>query len=322
MTDLAVEAWRPFDLVQGPLVRIALSSASPGVLLLVVHHLVADFWSLAVMARELGALYRGETDLPALSLSYGDFTRWQNDRLAGPAGEAGWGFWREALDGVSDLALTPDRPRPPVQTWAGLARGAELPADLMDRLRGLGPTLFPTLLAAFQAQLGRYASQDDFAVGAPTSGRGAPEWAGVVGYFVNPVALRADLSGDPSFRALLDRTRRTALAGLEHADFPFVLLAERLRPMRDPARPPLFQAMLAFQQRRPGDDPGLPAFALGEDGVRISLGGLELESVALAERRAQLEISLNAAELPSGGLGLSLELNADLFDAVTAQRML
>ncbi len=324
VTDLGAEAWRPFDLIQGPLVRVGLftGTAGPSVLLLVVHHLVADFWSLALMARELGALYRGETDLPALPLSYGDFTRWQNDRVAGPAGETGWSFWREALDGVSDLALTPDRPRPPVQTWAGLARGAELPADLMDRLRGLGPTLFPTLLAAFQAQLGRYASQDDFAVGAPTSGRGAPEWAGVVGYFVNPVAMRADLSGDPSFRTLLDRTRRTALAGLEHADYPVVLLAERLRPMRDPARPPLFQAMLALQQRRPGDDPGLPAFALGEEGVRISLGGLELESVALPERRAQFEISLNAAELPGGGLGLSLELNADLFDATTAARML
>ncbi|HEX3130263.1 MAG TPA: AMP-binding protein, partial [Thermoanaerobaculia bacterium] len=312
--EIGPEAWRPFDLVHGPLVRVRIAGDE---LLLVVHHLVADFWSLAVMARELGG-----TELPALPLQYADFARWQDERLAGPAGERGWAFWREALDGVPDLALTPDRPRPAIQTWNGLARAAELPADLADGLRRLGPTLFPTLLAAFQAQLGRYADQDDFAVGVPTSGRGAPEWAGVVGYFVNPVALRADLSGDPSFRTLLERTRRTALAGLEHADHPFVLVAERLRPERDPARTPLFQAMLALQQRRSGDDPGLPAFALGESGVRISLGGLELESVALPERRAQFEIALNAAELPSGGLGLSLEVNADLFDAATAERML
>jgi len=317
------DAWRPFDLAHGPLLRVRISG---DLLLVAIHHIVSDFWSLAVLARELGALYRGDTSLPPLPLRYTDFARWQAERLAGPRGERGWAYWREALEGVPDLALTPDRPRPALQTWRGLARAAELPADLTDALRQLaasrGATLFAALLAAFQAQLGRYAGQDDFAVGTPTSGRGAPEWAGVVGYFVNPVALRSDLSGDPGFRELLDRARRAALAGLEHSDHPFVLLAERLRPMRDPARPPIFQVMLALQQRRPGDDPALPAFALGEDGVRISLGGLELESVALPDRRAQFEVALNAAELPAGGLGLSLEVNADLFDAATAERML
>ncbi|MEA2563442.1 MAG: hypothetical protein QOH06_4946 [Acidobacteriota bacterium] len=317
------DAWRPFDLAHGPLLRVRVSG---GLLLFAVHHIVSDFWSLAVLARELGALYQGEESLPPLALRYTDFARWQAERLAGPHGEKGWAYWRDALAGVPDLALTPDRPRPALQTWRGLARAAELPAGVADGLRQLaasrGATLFAALLAAFQAQLGRYADQDDFAVGSPTSGRGAPEWAGVVGYFVNPVALRADLSGDPGFLELLDRARCTALAGLEHSDHPFVLLAERLRPMRDPARPPIFQVMLALQQRRPGDDPALPAFALGEDGVRISLGGLELESVALPDRRAQFEVALNAAELPAGGLGLSLEVNADLFDPATAERML
>ncbi len=317
------DAWRPFDLEHGPLLRARVSG---DLLLIAVHHIVSDFWSLAVLARELGALYQGEESLPPLALRYTDFARWQAERLAGPRGEKGWEYWRDALEGVPDLALTPDRPRPALQTWQGLARAAELPADLADGLRQLaasrGATLFAALLAAFQAQLGRYADQEDFAVGTPTSGRGAPEWASVVGYFVNPIALRASLSGDPGFRGLLDRAWRTALAGLEHSDHPFVLLAERLRPMRDPARPPIFQVMLALQQRRPGDDPALPAFALGEDGVRISLDGLELESVALPDRRAQFEIALNAAELPSGGLGLSLEVNADLFDPATAERML
>ncbi|MFL6196687.1 MAG: amino acid adenylation domain-containing protein, partial [Thermoanaerobaculia bacterium] len=328
---LAREAWRPFDLAAGPPLRARiLERAGERVLLLAVHHVVSDFWSLAVAARELGALYLQETggpsaELPPPALRYADFVRWQEEALA-RRGERLWEHWRQALDGVRDLDLPTDRPRPPARTGRGLARAATVPAGLAGALRGLaasrGATLFAALLAAFQAQLGRYADQDGFAVGTPTSGRGAPEWSGVFGYFVNPVALRADLSGDPPFRTLLDRTREASLAGLEHADLPFVSLAERLRPVRDPARSPLFQAMLALQQRRPGDDPRLPAFALGEDGARISLGTLELESIGLAERRAQFEVSLNAAELPSGGLGLSMEADADLFDAATVERML
>ena len=142
-----------------------------------------------------------------------------------------------------------------------------------------GAALYAALLAAFQAQLGRYCGQDDFAVGSPTAGRSAPEWAGVMGYFVNPVALRADLAGDPPLRTLIERASRTALAGLEHADLPVVEVAQRLRPVRDPARPPLFQVMLTLQKGRPGDDPGLPAFALGESGARLRGRGLEMESV-------------------------------------------
>jgi amino acid adenylation domain-containing protein len=326
LARLGQEAWRPFDLTAGSPLRMRVYERAGGewVLLFAVHHAVCDFWSLALAARELGASYAGEA-LPPPALQYSDFVCWQADLLT-RRGERLWDFWRQALDGVRDLDLPADRPRPPVQTWRGLSRTAELPADLAGALRGLaasqGATLFAALVAAFQAQLGRYSGQDDFAVGTPTAGRGAPEWAGVVGYFVNPVALRADLAGDPPFRTLIERASRTALAGLEHAVLPVVLLAERLRPVRDPARPPLFQAMLTLQRGRPADDPGLPAFALGEDGTRIRLGGLELESIGLAERRAQFEVSLSAAELPSGGLGLSLEVNAGLFDGATAERML
>ncbi len=231
---------------------------------------------------------------------------------------------------------SPGRPAAPAGAeLAGRRFFLELPAGLAADLKAFGAaggaTLFATLLAAFQAQLGRYSGQADFAVGAPTSGtwgtsgswgRTPPEHAGIVGYFVSPVALRADLSGDPGFSELLGRVRRTALAGLEHADFPFAVAAERLRPERDPARSPIFQTMLVLQGLRAGDPPDLAFFALGEEGGRIDVGGLELESWRLAERRAQFDLTLRAAELPSGGLGLSLEASADLFDAATAARML
>jgi amino acid adenylation domain-containing protein len=332
---LAAEAWRPFDLARGPLLRARVFERPAGerVLLFAVHHLVADFWSLGIAARELGALLGGslESDLPPLSRTYADFARRQAALLAGPEGERLWAYWQQALAGergpLPDLALPTDRPRPPVATGRGLARAATLPADLAAALSGLaaaeGATLFTLLAAAWQVQLGRYCDQDDFAVGTPTSGRTAPEWAEVFGYFVNPVPLRADLAGDPPFRELLARTRRTALAALAHADYPFVLLAERLRSRRDPARTPLFQALLALEPRRPGDDPGLAGFALGAEGARIALGGgVELTSLDLAERPAQFELSLAAAELPEGGLGLSLEVAADLFDPATVERML
>jgi amino acid adenylation domain-containing protein len=325
------EAWRPFSLEAGPLVRARVSGER---LLLAVHHIAADFASLAVAARELGALYREEAggpaaDLPPVALEYGDFVHWQAARLAGPIGERLGSYWSERLDGVCDLDLPADRPRPPVQTYRGGARAAALPAPLLEEVRALaaarGATLFMALLAAFEAQLARYTGQEDFAVGTPTAGRPAPELAGLVGYLVNPLALRADLSGEPSFRTLLDRVRETALSGLEHGDFPFPWLAERLRPVRDPARSPLFQTMFVFQRGRAQDDPNLAAFAMGEDGARIDLGGagggLALESVRLEERRAQFDLTLRAAETREGLL-LSLEYNADLFDGETAERML
>jgi amino acid adenylation domain-containing protein len=329
---LAEEAYRPFDLGRGPLLRVRVFDRGDGehALLLAVHHIAVDFASLAVVARDLGALIREAAGgppaaLPALPFGESDFIRWQEEMLAGPRGERLWSWWRDALAGLPDLDLPTDRPRPPVQTYRGGARTMELPVDLADGARALaadrGATLFMVLLAAFQAQLSRTGGQEDLAVGSPSAGRAA-ELSGVVGYFVNPVTLRADLAGTPSFATLLDRTRRGVLGGLEHGDFPFALLAERLRPARDPARTPLFQVLFLLQRTRPGDEPGLAAFALSEAGGRIDLGGVELESLRLEERRAQFDLTLRVAEEASGRLHASLEFNADLFDATTAERML
>ncbi|HKV11511.1 MAG TPA: amino acid adenylation domain-containing protein, partial [Thermoanaerobaculia bacterium] len=326
---LAAEAWRPFSLETGPLLRLRVfEQGNERVLLFAVHHLVADFWSLGVVARELGALYRQETggpaaELPPAALEYSDFVAWQAERLAG---ERHWDFWRERLAGLPDLDLPTDRARPPVKSERGGARVLALPPSLASEVRAFGAsrgaTLFMTLLAAFEAQLARTSGQEDFAVGSPTAGRPVPELAGLVGYLVNTVAFRADLSGEPGFGGLVERVRTVALDSLEHGDFPFPLVAERLRPARDPARSPLFQAMLVLQRGRAADDPGLAAFALGEDGARLDLGGVALESLRIAERRAQFDLTLRVTEDGAGGLAAALEYDASLWDGATAERML
>ncbi|HYO12189.1 MAG TPA: non-ribosomal peptide synthase/polyketide synthase [Thermoanaerobaculia bacterium] len=330
---LEQEAWRPFDLEAGLPLRLRLfaRAGGEGVLLVAVHHIVADFWSLGVVAREFSALYSQETggpaaDLEPLPLRFADFVHWQEARLAGPRGERLWAYWRQRLEGVRDLDLPTDHPRPPVQTDLGGVRAMILPVSLAEGVRALGAargtTLFMTLLAVFQAQLARYASQEDFAVGSPMAGRPAPDLAGLVGYFVNTVALRADLSGEPAFERLLERTREAALSGLEQGDFPFALLTERLRPVRDPSRSPVVQTLFVLQRGRVQDDPGLAAFALGSEGARISLGGLELEPVRIGKRPAQFDLTLQVAEAGGGRLAVTLEHNADLFDGATVERML
>jgi pristinamycin I synthase-3/4 len=308
---LEEEAWRPFDLAEGPLVRVlVLALSGESILVFTVHHLVADLASLAVAARELGE----PGELPPLALRYTDWVRWQERRLAGPRGEELWRYWNERLRELPALDLPTDRPRPPVRQWRGGSRALRLPEEIRG-LSGGGTTLFATLLAAFQALLSRYSGQEDLAVGSPTSGRDSA-LAGLVGYFVNPVVLRADLSGSPGFRELASRTREASLAALEHADLPFPLLAERLQPERDASRAPVFQVLFAWQSV------GLGELALGEEGTRLRLGDLTLESLALAERRAPFDLQLMMAEAKDWGIVASLQFDAALFDGETAARML
>ena len=224
------------------------------------------------------------------------------------------------------LELPADRPRPAVPGQRGISRALRLDADAAGALRALvrrsGGTLFTALLAGFQALLSRYSGQDDFLVGAPTAGRSAGPGArltGLVGYFVNPVALRADLTGEPTAAEALERARRTALEAFEHQGFPYPWLAERLQSGADRSFP-LVRAVLALQKAAPGLE-ALAAFALGESGARLRLGGLTVESVALESPASQFEMTLFAAEL-DGEIALSLQLDSDLYDGATAERML
>ncbi len=322
---LQAEAFRPFDLSAGPLLRSALlRRGGEAFLALAVHHIAADFWSMAVLARELGALMAGETPPPPAVL-YTGFARRQEQLLASPAGERLWEHWCERLAGAPQLDLPTDRPRQPVQALRGGSRTVSPSAERMEAAGRLaathGCTPFVALLAAWQAVLSRWSGQEDFLVGAPMAGRSAREWRDVVGYFVNPVPLRADLAGDPTVRELVARARGTALDALEHQELPFALLAERLQPERDPSRPPLVAALLTFEKAPEPELAALAAFAVGVPGVRLSVGDLVLESLTLASPAAQVDLSLMAAELPDG-LAVSLHWDADLFDETTTGRML
>jgi hypothetical protein len=234
-------------------VNLFTCSAQEHVLLLVVHHIAIDFWSLAVLLTELGVLYPAEKAgvkalLPALDSQYTDYVRWQAEMLAGPEGERLWAYWQKQLAGQLPLLELPtDRPRPPVPTYRGASYDFHLNYELSSRLKALakaqGATLYMVLLSAFQVILHHHTGQEDLLVGSPVLGRSRAEFEGIVGLFTNPVILRANCSGNPTFEGFLGQVRQTVLAALEHQDYPTLLLVERLHPARDLRRPPLCQVM-------------------------------------------------------------------------------
>jgi len=329
---LAQEARRPFNLGEGPLIRVNLFTRanSEQIVLLTLHHIVADFWSLAVLVNELGILYEAEhagtsLKLAPLPLPYTGYVRWQATMLAGEEGERLWAYWQKRLAGdLPVLNLPADRSRPSVQTYRGASYPFRLNAETSRKLKALGrehgATLYMTLLAAFQVLLNRYTAQQDILIGSPTAGRNWMELGGLVGYFVNPIALRANMSGDPTFEAFLDNTRQNVLADFEHQAYPFAELVKRLQPDRDPSRASLFQVMFALQKAHLLDKEGLSSFALGETGVKIKVGGLDLESIALEQRVSLFDLVLLMAEVGDGLTG-SLQYNVDLFDRSTIARL-
>ncbi len=329
---LVAEAQRPFDLEHGPLLKVHLFRRADGenVLLLTAHHIIVDLWSLTVLMHELGILYNAErsgtrAQLPPLSRRYVDYVHWQNDLLRSELGQNHRRYWQEQLAGpLPALALPTDRPRPPVQTYRGAAHTFRLNPELMRRLKALSKdqnaTLYMTLLAAFQVLLHRYTGQLEILVGSPTSGRNRGWLAGVVGYLVNPVALRAHLSPEQPFADFLGDVRRTVLAAFEHQDYPFALQVQDVQAERDASRSPVFQVMFALQKSHLRNDQSVAAFAVGDPGAQIPLGDVVLDSLALSQRSARFDLTLLMAETEEH-LGASFEYNTDLFDATTIERL-
>ncbi|HVR95472.1 MAG TPA: amino acid adenylation domain-containing protein, partial [Thermoanaerobaculia bacterium] len=306
------EAQRPFDLERGPLLRLALLRLGERdhVLLLTMHHIVSDGWSMGVLVREIGALYAG-SPLPELAVQYADFAVWQRHWLQGETLEAQLAYWRRHLAGTPQVLELPlDRPRPVLQTFHGAARPVSLPPALSAAVHRLcrreGATPFMVLLAAWAALLGRHAGQQDVLVGTPIAGRNRREIEDLIGFFVNTLVLRADLGGAPGFGELLAQVRRSALDGYAHQDVPFERLVEELVPERSLAHPPLFQVMLVLQNTP-------------EEGLAVP--GLTLTPLPLEAEVAKFDLTLSLQERRDQVFAGALGYNTDLFDGSTAARL-
>jgi amino acid adenylation domain-containing protein len=314
------EARRPFGLAQGPLLRTTLLALGreEHAMLLTLHHIVTDGWSMGLLVREVTALYDAfwhgrPSPLTELPFQYADFALWQRQWLQGEVLEAELSFWRGKLQGSPSLLELPtDRPRPPVQSYQGHSQAFGLSGELTNALRTLsrqhGVTLFMTLVAAFQLLLSRYTTRDDISVGTPIAGRNRLETEALIGFFVNTLVLRGDLSDDPQLPELLVRVREMTLGAYAHQDVPFEKLVEVLQPERDPSYTPLFQVMLALQNASATSTRELP--------------GLTLEPLAVDTRAAKFDLTLALTDLSAGGLFGGLEHDVALFDPSTTARML
>jgi amino acid adenylation domain-containing protein/non-ribosomal peptide synthase protein (TIGR01720 family) len=315
--EAAREARLPFDLSRGPLVRAKLVALAEDdhLVLLTLHHIVSDGWSMGVLVRELAAIYEAfvqdkPSPLSPLPIQYADFAHWQRRQLEGERLAQLLSYWKERLAGApGGLELPTDRPRPPVQTFRGAMHRFAIPSELAARLRRLcreeAVTPYMALLAVFSTLLHRCSGQVDLCVGTPVAHRNRAELEGLIGFFVNTVVVRIDLSANPTFSRLLERVREAALGAYSHQDLPFERLVDELAPARDLSRAPLFQVLFALQNAP------MP---------ELALPGLTLTPVRSDADTAKFDLTLEVAEGPDD-LECSLEYNTDLFERPTAERL-
>ncbi len=304
------ETAAPFDLAAGPLIRATLFRLDDEqhVLVCVLHHIVCDAWSIAIFLREWAALYSaactGEpANLPELAIQYSDYAQWQREWAESEVLAEDVVYWKRKLAGIPErLELPTDRERPPEQTYDGQSQTIPLPDALVEDLKALArsnhATLFMVMVAAFQVLASAYSGSEDIALGIPVAGRGRLEIEGLIGFFVNTVVLRTDLTGDPSFITLLARVRETALEALAHAEIPFERLVEELRPARSMSHNPLFQVMCsAIKDARPPD-----------------FGPLATAPYALSSGGSPFDLSVNLIEDTAEHGWVTFEYNTALFD--------
>ena len=310
-----IEAAIPFDLNCGPMVRASVLRlrAEEHLLLLTMHHIVSDAWSAGIFFQELITLYKAFSEnrnspLPPLKVQYGDYAEWQRDLLQGDVLEEQLSYWRNKLSGApAALDLPADRPRP-AATEGGASCTFSISQSLTEQLRDLsrraGTTLFMTLLGAFSILLHRYSAEDDIVVGSPIAGRNQAEIEGLIGFFINTLALRIDLRGNPTFETLLTRVKQTAVEAFEYQELPFEKLVEELKPERL-NRIPFFQVMFQFQHG--------PRNSAIIDGLTFTTESVEIDT-------AKVDLSLGAYERDEA-LKFQMEYSTDLFDEQTIQSM-
>ncbi|HEU4323771.1 MAG TPA: condensation domain-containing protein, partial [Roseiflexaceae bacterium] len=310
------DAQRPFDLAEGPLLRAALLALADDdhILLLTMHHIISDGWSVGVLVGELAQVYRSigqghRPSLPPLTVQYADYALWQRDWLQGTVLERQLGYWRAQLAGLQPLALPTDFPRQSRASTAGAVFHFAIAAETADALRRLtrneGTSMFMALLAVWQLLLARWSGQDDVAVGTPIAGRGQQATEDLIGCFVNTLVLRSDLARPNSFRELLAQVRETCLAAYAHQDIPFEQLVDALVPERDLSIHPLFQVMFALQNRQ---------------GRPIDWPGAAVEQVLIDYGSVKFDLSLSLAD-GEDQISAVLEYRSDLFAPETVARM-
>ncbi|HWI61503.1 MAG TPA: amino acid adenylation domain-containing protein, partial [Symbiobacteriaceae bacterium] len=312
------EACKPFDLVDGPLLRCRLLrlAEQEHILFVTMHHAISDGWSLGVLMRELALLYEAfaagrPSPLAPLPVQYGDFAVWQRDRLQGAELARHLTYWKERLGGeLPPLHLPTDRPRPTMPAYRGARYSFSLGRELTAGLKGLsqkhGATLFMTLLAGYQTLLCRYTGQDDQIVGTPIANRFRSELEGLIGFFANTLALRTSLAGNPTFRELLGRVKETTLGAYQHQELPFEKLVEELQPARQTNQTPLFQTVLVLQNSPMPD---------------LKVPGLTMSPVEIYSGTAKFDCLLSLRELDADLTGF-VEYDAELFDEATIARMI
>jgi len=330
ISSVTRESQRPFDLKNESVMRVRLftSSQKEHILLLTIHHIAADAWSFDIILSELPKLYQAQQDgvlasLPTLKYSYSDYVHSQKKMLQSSKGEKLLCYWRDKLKGeLPALNLATDKRRPAIQTYNGASYYFELSFQLKEQLKQLGKfsnaTLYMTLLAAFEVLLYRYTGQEDILVGSPIAGRLQSQFREIVGYFVNLVPLRGDLSNNPSFKEFLSQVRQTVHEALTHQDYPFALLVEKLQPHRDPSRSPIFQASFTLQQLQKSQD--IQKLFVNEIEKDVDWGGLKLRPFEIPQQQGQFDLDLEIMETSLSVKGI-LKYNTDLFYESTIERM-